>query len=78
MKYLDKISILMLALPAIFLAFAPFRPQPHLWQKLSMLFQGELSRTVDIFDLFWHSIFLVLLALKLLRVQQQKRGTTQQ
>jgi len=73
MRFLDKISVIYLALPAVFLAFAPFQPQPHLWEKLQMLVNGELSRPIDMFDLCWHSIFIVLLVLKLLRQQQLKR-----
>ena len=72
MKFLDKIPVPLLALPAIFLALAPFNP-PHLWQKLNMLVNGTLVRPIDIFDLFWHSIFLILLGLKLIRVAQLKR-----
>ena len=70
--FLDKIPVKFLALPAVFLAFAPFRPQPHLWEKLQMMIAGDLTRVVDIFDLFWHSIFILLLVLKLIRQQQQK------
>jgi hypothetical protein len=72
MKYLDKVPLVFIALPAVFLAFAPFRPQPHLWEKLQMLQAGNLSRPVDIFDLCWHSVFILLLVLKLIRMQQQK------
>ena len=65
MKWLDRIPYTMLVPLAIFLALAPFAPEPHLWEKLKMLFAGTLSRPVDIFDLFLHGTPLVLLLLKL-------------
>ena len=65
MRWLDNIPYKMLVPLAIFLALAPFAPEPHLWEKLKMLFAGTLSRPVDIFDLFLHGTPLVLLLLKL-------------
>lgn len=62
---LDKIPLPLLAFLALFLTFAPFVPEPHLWQKLKMLAAGTLTKPLDIFDLFWHSAPLVLLILKL-------------
>ena len=67
MKLLDKIPLGPLILAAIFMALAPFQPQPHLWEKLIMLSAGTLSRPVDIFDLFWHSFLIVLVVIKLIR-----------
>jgi hypothetical protein len=49
---------------AILLALAPFFPEPHLVEKLRMLFRGELRRPLDIFDLFLHGTPLVLLLVK--------------
>ena len=67
MKWLDRISYLYIVPLAIFLALAPFSPEPHLWEKLKMLFDGTLVRPVDVFDLFLHGTPLVILMLKLLR-----------
>ncbi|TNF93679.1 MAG: hypothetical protein EP297_12255 [Gammaproteobacteria bacterium] len=53
---------------AILLGLAPLEPEPHLVEKLRMLFQGTLSRPIDIFDLFLHSSGIILLALKLIRM----------
>ena len=66
MKWLDRIPYIMLAPLAIFLALVPFMPEPHLWEKLKMLFTGTLMRPIDIFDLFLHGTLLVILLLKLL------------
>lgn len=72
LKYIDKLPLLPLAIAAIFLALAPFRPEPHLLEKIRLLFAGELNRGIDIFDLFLHSFLLVILAIRLLRYQQTK------
>ena len=71
-KWLDKIPLSMLAIVAIFLALAPFKPEPHLWQKLTMLFTGGLSKPIDIFDLLMHGIPLLLLVIRMLRMGVNK------
>ncbi len=65
MRWLDKIPYLFIAPLAIFLALAPFSPEPHLWEKLKMLSAGTLVRPIDMFDLFLHATPLVILLLKL-------------
>ena len=65
MKWLSNIPYMLLVPLALFLALAPFTPEPHLWEKLKMLFAGTLVRPIDIFDLFLHGTPLVLLLLKL-------------
>ncbi len=64
-KLLDKIPLHLLILLTILMSLAPFVPEPHLVEKLRMLSEGSLSRPIDIFDLFWHGIWGVLLILKL-------------
>ena len=45
------------------LGLAPFFPQPHIVEKLRMLFAGNLVRPIDIFDLLMHATpFALLLA----------------
>ena len=70
LKYIDRIPLLPLAIAAVFMALAPFAPEPHLVEKTRMLINGELSRGIDIFDLFWHSFLIVLLAIRLLRYKK--------
>ncbi len=72
MKWLDKLPLTMLVPIAVFLALAPFVPEPHLWEKLKMLFAGTLVKPIDIFDLFLHGAPLVLVVLKLIRLASQK------
>lgn len=73
-SFLDKISTPALAIVALFLAFAPFMQEPHLWSKLNMLFAFELSKPIDIFDLFMHGTPLTLLILKLYYLIQDKQN----
>ena len=51
---------------ALVLGLAPFRPEPHLVEKLRMLAHGQLTRLLDIFDLFLHGTPLLLALGKLL------------
>ena len=53
---------------AVFLGFEPFTPEPHLWQKLNMLWAGELVKPIDIFDLFLHGSPVVLLVIRWVRM----------
>lgn len=79
MKFLDSIPFWGLLLVALAMGIAPAGAQPHLLQKLSMLVQGSLTRPMDIFDLFLHGIFPLLLLAKLVRMWQQRtqEGTGQ-
>jgi len=67
MKWIKKLPVLPLAVIALMLAIAPYpsQPQPHLLEKLGMLFSGALVKPIDIFDLFLHGTPLVLLILRL-------------
>ena len=51
---------------AILMALAPFFPEPHLVEKVRMLLQGTLRKPIDIFDLFFHLLPILLLLLKFL------------
>jgi hypothetical protein len=62
---LDRIPYPLLILLAVFMLLAPFRPMPHVLEKLIMLKNGALNRPVDIFDLFYHLLPTILLALKI-------------
>ncbi len=64
-QLLDKIPLIMLAFPALFLAIAPLSGQSHLLEKFTMLIDGSLSKPIDVFDLFLHATPLVLLIIKI-------------
>ena len=68
MKWLDHLPLTVILPLAVFLALAPFAPEPHLWEKLKMLAAGTLVRPIDVFDLFLHGTPLLLLVLKLIRM----------
>lgn len=66
-RFLDSIPLPVLAVAALLMALAPFVPQPHLLEKLRMLGAGRLVKALDIFDLFFHLIPLLLLLAKIWR-----------
>lgn len=72
-RILQRLSWTFLLPVAVLLGLAPFRPEPHLLEKLRWLINGSLSRPVDIFDLFMHGGPLLLVAGKLL----MGRGTSE-
>lgn len=53
-SFLDKIPYTLLIVAAIFMLLAPFRPMPHLIEKIIMLKNGGLTKPIDIFDLIFH------------------------
>ena len=74
MAWLDNIPLVAIVLFAVFLGLAPFVPEPHLWEKLKMLYAGTLTRPLDIFDLLWHAVPFVVLILKLIRMASLQEG----
>lgn len=62
--WLDQIPFSLLLIVAVIMLLAPFRPMPHVIEKLIMLKNGNLTRPIDIFDLFYHLIPTFLLVLK--------------
>ena len=70
LKFIDRIPLGMLAMLAIVMAFAPFVQEPHLMEKSRMLINGELTKGIDIFDLFWHSFLIVVLVIRLIRMKK--------
>lgn len=69
MKLLDQIPLAVLVVATVFMLGAPFVPEPHLVEKFRMLGEGRLTRPLDIFDVFWHLLPALLLALKLARAR---------
>lgn len=67
LSFVDNIPYSILIVFAIFMLLAPFRPMPHVMEKLIMLKNGTLTRPIDIFDLFFHLAPAILLAIKAAR-----------
>jgi hypothetical protein len=68
---LDKIPYSILIAVAVLMLLAPFRPMPHVLEKLLMLKNGTLTKPIDIFDLVFHLIPTILLCLKIYRTYQK-------
>lgn len=64
---IDRLPWAPLLVAAALLGAAPFAPEPHLVEKLRMLAGGTLTRPIDIFDLGFHALPMILIALKLWR-----------
>lgn len=67
---LSKLPLSLLLIACLTLGLAPFFPVPHIWEKLTMLAHGTLSRPIDIFDLILHGTPWILLILRLLLVRK--------
>ena len=65
-KFFEQLPWRVLIPVALLLGLAPFQPEPHLLEKLRMLGEGQLSRPMDIFDLFMHGAPFLLVLGKLL------------
>lgn len=75
MKWLDRIPLTWAVLGTIWMALAPFVPEPHLVEKLRMLGQGTLNRPLDIFDLVMHATPVVLLPVLIWRRWKARNPT---
>jgi hypothetical protein len=72
LSWLDHIPYALLILFALFMLMAPFRPMPHVVEKLIMLKNGTLTKPLDIFDLLYHIAPTIVLVLKIIRTSQLK------
>ncbi len=68
MVWLDDLSLSVIVMACLLLGFAPFFPEPHIWEKLKMLAAGTLRKPIDIFDLLFHGAPFVVLIMKLVRM----------
>jgi hypothetical protein len=65
--FLDKIPYSILIVGAVLIILAPFKPMPHVLEKLNMLKNGTLTKSIDIFDLFFHLVPTIILLMKIYR-----------
>lgn|GEM_PF-1592097 len=63
--FLENLPWLPLVLVALLIGLAPFVPEPHLVEKFRLLLAGRLTRPLDIFDLCFHLLPILLLIAKL-------------
>ena len=62
-EYIDKLPWMTVIIICLTLGLAPFTP-PHLWEKLVMLYNGELKKAIDWFDMLMHGAPWIVLIMK--------------
>lgn len=77
LRWLDKLPLLPLVIAAALLGLSPGLAEPHLIQKLRLLYAGQLDQPLDIFDLILHASLPFVLLLKLLRMRALDRRRRQ-
>ena len=65
LSLVSKINWPILIVTCATIGFAPLFPEPHVWEKLRMMVQGNLIRAIDWFDLLMHGTPWVLVVLKI-------------
>ena len=65
LKFIDSLPLSILIVMSLTLGLAPFFPEPHLFEKIKMLANGELHKPIDIFDMLMHATPWLLLFIKL-------------
>ena len=70
----SKINWPILIVTCATIGLAPLFPEPHVWEKLKMLFSGKLNQGIDIFDLVMHGLPWVILVAKLTRQLTQNQS----
>lgn len=76
LEKIDRAPLAIFLAAAFTLGLAPFLPEPHIWEKLKMLAAGDLTRPIDMFDLFLHGLPWLLLGLKLGRQYSPSRSSS--
>jgi hypothetical protein len=72
MQFIDQFPYPILIALTLFMLGAPFVPEPHLVEKMRMLSEGTLTRPLDIFDVFWHLLPAMILAIKFARQRRDR------
>jgi hypothetical protein len=73
LRWLDGLPLAPLVVAAVVLGLSPLLPEPHLPQKLGLLFAGELDKPIDRLDLLMHVALPLVLVLKWIRLTQIRR-----
>jgi hypothetical protein len=71
--WIKRLPWWLLVAGSLTLGLAPFQPMPHLFEKIIMLSEGNLHRPIDVFDLFMHGTFPLLLIIKALLVSARRQ-----
>jgi hypothetical protein len=62
-NYISNLPWSVVIILCLTLGLAPFAP-PHIFQKIQMLFNGELKKLIDWFDLLLHGFPWMILLIK--------------
>ena len=62
--FITSIPYTFLVGAAVLMALMPFQPEPHLVQKFDMFMAGNLTKPLDIFDVVWHLLPMLLILTK--------------
>ncbi len=65
LSLVSKINWPILIVACATICLAPLFPEPHVWEKLRMMVQGNLILAIDWFDLLMHGTPWVLVVLKI-------------
>jgi len=76
LKLINSIPLPHFIVLSLFLGLAPFFPEPHLVEKVRMLMNGELLKTLDMFDLLLHGLPWILLIVKMTLIVKSRQTTT--
>ncbi len=66
LAWLRQLDTRILLIGCVIPGLLPFYPQPHLLEKITMLYMGSLKTPIDFLDLLMHGFFPSMLVLKLL------------
>jgi hypothetical protein len=66
LKFIDNFPFSTLIIMTVMLAVLPYPMQemPHSLEKIQMLFTGQLTKPLDIFDLVMHTGLILVLVIK--------------
>ncbi|OHD68049.1 MAG: RND transporter [Spirochaetes bacterium RBG_16_49_21] len=70
MNFISRIPWIIIIIACLTLGLAPFNP-PHVYEKLVMLFKGDLRRFIDWFDLVLHSSPWIVLIMKIISTMRE-------
>lgn len=65
--FIDRLPWWIVGFMVLTLGLAPYTPEPHILEKLKMLFEGDLRDGMDWFDLGLHGVPWVVALVKGLR-----------
>ncbi|WP_396587663.1 hypothetical protein [Bermanella sp. R86510] len=74
--FIEQLPFTPLLIISIYLLFAPFMSEPHLWQKSKWLINGNTFALIDVFDVVFH-LFPVILFLWRALLRKRAKGNSQ-